>query len=240
MRDQRAQGLQVRHHLLRQVALVEGARAFFGNLAQHGGHAFVAQRRTDGLGAAVGAAVQLAAVFAVLQALQVADAAHGGLVDPEGVHAGSHKVAVRGPADGGLHHLPPRQAAVRLVHGLQALERGRRADGLGADVVDAALEDEAEAVLGLALQQVLPHVFPGRQRRGRVEVEIFMHLGARQVHGGGAETCDAAHQRIDHRLRQRGGHGGVHRVAACAQDVDAGFGGLRLRADHHCFFFHEV
>ncbi|MNT17611.1 hypothetical protein D3C72_1527690 [compost metagenome] len=126
------------------------------------------------------------------------------------------------------------------MHGLQALERGRRADGLGADVVDAALEDETEAVLGLALEQVLPHVFPGRQRRGRMEVEIFMHLGARQVDGGGAETCDAAHQRIDHGLGQRGGHGGIHRVTARTQDVDAGLGGLRLRADHHCFFFHEV
>jgi hypothetical protein len=73
-----------------------------------------------------------------------------------------------------------------------------------------------------------------------VEVEILVHLRAGQVHGRGAKPGDAAHQRIDHGLRQRGGHRGVHRVAAGAQDVDAGFGGLRLRTDHHCFFFHDL
>ena len=48
-----------------------------------------------------------------------------------------------------------------------------------------------------------------------------------------AETGDAAHQGIDHGLREGASQRGVKRVAAVLQGARAGFNGIGLRRDDH-------
>ena len=71
------------------------------------------------------------------------------------------------------------------------------------------------------------------ERRLAVEIDAAMHAPGRQVEMAGAEAGYAAHLRIDHALHERGGDGGIDRVAASLQHARAGLGGLGLGGDDH-------
>ena len=186
------------------------------------------------LGRAVGPAVERARRRGEAGALVVGRAAEGALVRPPVVDVRAHRPAALRPGDGGLDDARPGQAAVLAVRLVVHSEVRRRADRLVADVVHAALQDEAVAVARLALDQVGPHVGPRAERRRRMGVDIAVELLARHVDAAGAEARDAAHQRIDHALHQRAGDAGIDGVAALAQDVGARLRRLGLRRDDHC------
>ncbi|XQU71072.1 hypothetical protein OJJOAM_003861 [Cupriavidus sp. H18C1] len=232
-RQQRAVFAHVGDDLFGDLAQIERVDAAGRDPLQRVGIVAVLQRGADRMRRTVGAAIQLPAAFAEGQALAVAGAAQRRLVDPERIHAGAHEVAVARPLDRRLHHLLPRQPAVAAMQRLQAAQRARRGDRLVADVVEAVLDEEAEAVARFAFQQVGPHVGARGRRRGGMEVDVFVRAAAGHIDGGGAEARDAAHQRIDHGLRQGAGDRGIGRIAARAQDLDAGLRRFGLRAGHH-------
>lgn len=122
--------------------------------------------------------------------------------------------------------------------GARAAECSWNGDGLVADVVQAALDAEAETVARLTLQQVLPHVCASAKRRGSVEVHILVNAGFWSVYDGRAEAANAAHQRIHHGLHKGAGDCRVDRAPACPQDFNARLGRFRLRTAHHSFAAH--
>jgi hypothetical protein len=118
----------------------------------------------------------------------------------------------------------------------RALHAARRADGEMAELVDAAFEQESEAVARLAAQLVLPHVRLRGVRGAGVELDDLMDALAGHVELHRAEAADAAHQRIDHALHEGAGDRRVDGIAAALQHRRAGLDRFRLRATIIPFF----
>jgi hypothetical protein len=104
----------------------------------------------------------------------------------------------------------------------------RRGDRLVTKLVDRAFQEEPEAVIGLAQNDVFPHVRAHRGGRLAVEIDELMHILPGQVDLHRAEAGNAAHQRIDGGLDQGAGDRRIDRIAAFAQHVGPGLDGLRL------------
>ena len=133
---------------------------------------------------------------------------------PKAVHMRADHVAVPRQGDGRLQKISEGTGAETRQRRVQCAERFRRGDRLIADFVDAPLQDEAEAVFGLFFQKVLPHGVGDGAGGAGVKVEAQMLADGRQVQVHAAKPGDAAHERVDHRLRQGRRDGGVHGVAA--------------------------
>ncbi len=123
--------------------------------------------------------------------------------------------------DGGLEEVRQGPRAEPVERRRQRLQGHRRGDRLVADLVHRAFQQEAEAVLGLAQDDVLPHVRAGGGGRSAVEIDEVVNPPLRHVDLHRAESGDAAHQRVDRRLDERAGDRRVDRVAAVAEHVRA-------------------
>ena len=155
------------------------------------------------------------------------------LLGPELVHVRPHHEPGLGVLDGGLTDLGPRQGA-ELALGLPvSSQASRHRHRLIADVVDVPAQDEAEAVARLALDQVSPHVGPGRGRGPAVKIDEGVDAPPGQVELETSEAGDAGHHGIDHALHERAGDGGVDGVPATAEGLGSGLDGLRLGGDDH-------
>ncbi len=232
-RQERLVLLHVVGDRLGDLAGIEDVGAALGDGAQGLAVVAVDDAVAHPLGRAVGPAIERARRVSEAGALVIGRAAEGAVVGPPVVDVRPHRPAALRPGDGRLDDARPRQAAVLLVRLVVHFQVGRRADRLVADVVHPALQDEAVAVARLALDQVGPHVGPRAERRRRMGVDVAVELLARHVDAATAEAGDAAHQRIDHALDQRAGDAGIDGIAAFAQDIGAGLGGLGLRGDDH-------
>ena len=126
------------------------------------------------------------------------------------------------------------------VHGAELVDRlgprpeaARRGDRLVAEIIDVVAKHEAEPVTRLALDQVLPHLGRGGERRLAVEVDAQVDVPPGHVDLAAAEPRDAAHLRVDGPLHQGCGDRGVDRVAAGHQHAGARLGRLGLCCHDH-------
>ena len=160
------------------VSFIEDVRAFLGHAAQGAREVGLAEDLTgDGRAAArevdaPGARV----VQPLLQHLQDA-----------GELLGEDEALLR-QLERGLHHVLPRQRAVRAVERLVALQVGRHRRG------------QVSGLVGLVLEEVDGRLL----RRGAVEVERLDLLRLRHVHGGEALSAHGRVLGIDHRRGERG------------------------------------
>ena len=159
----------------------------------------------------------------------MADAAPERTLVPPGAHVGPDRKAVLAVFDRGRDEVGQLPAAIPREGRVERPEGHRGRDRLVADLVDRSLEEEAEAVLGLAPNEVRPHVGAGGERRAAVEVEHPVHAPPREVDVHGAEAGHPAHERIDRGLDERARDRGVDRVPAFPQHVGPGLRRLRLR-----------
>ena len=230
---QPAIGAHVGVDLLGDLAGVEDVGPAPGDALQRARHVGIDDALADALQASVLVEIDRPPGFGEGVALAVGGAAHLLRLPPPEIDMRAHDEALAGPGDRRRADIRPVPAAEALDGLVKGLERARRGDRAVADIVDPALQDEAEAVARLALDQMLPHGRIGGQRRLAMEVDAAMRARRRQIEMAGAEAGDAAHLRIDHALHQGGGDGGVDGVAAPLQHARAGFGGLRLGGDDH-------
>ena len=121
--------------------------------------------------------------------------------------------SLRGQRDGRLHHGLAGQRAEARVGQTQPGHDAGDADGPMADLVVFALHGRP-AVLARrsAVGQQRVHVGPRRQRRAQTEVDD--HLASSVMDHHRAHAPRAAHPRLHHTDRPRGGHRGVDGVAA--------------------------
>ena len=136
-------------------------------------------------------------------------------------------------ADRRLHDALARQPSVALEREAQ---RGR-------------LPRHADRERPLDVRVVL-HRGPGVHARARVATLKLEHVRTRGPRRRGAaldardrpvgpadhepgDPSEPAGERLDHVHHERGGDGGVHRIAAVAHDLDPGFGGEMVLGGHH-------
>ena len=155
------------------------------------------------------------------QTPDVVGSAERGALLPPVEHRRPDRKAIGGPGNGRSDYVSPVETAVAGLGFVVGQQRAGRGDRLVANVVDVAIEDEAESVSGFADQQVLPHVGAHGSRRRAVEVDTgvdgLTRVGAwaagRQEQLGAPESGYAAHLGIDHAGHQGAGHRRIHSVA---------------------------
>ena len=224
--------LHVQHDARGDLAGIKILRAVFGDAAVGVRHVVVAQQRAHSVGAIVMRVDFPRGGKAGDHADVGGTAGLRGLV-PEFADMRAHQEAVLAIGDGRLQQFRQAARAPAAQRDVECAQRHRRGDRLVADFVHPALQNEAPAVVGLALDQVGPHVRPHRQRCAAVEIQRGVHVLLRQVHMQAAHAGDAAHLRIDRGLHQRGTDRRIDHIAAGTQDVGTGFRRFRLRRRNH-------
>ena len=154
-------------------------------------------------------------------------------LQPEAVNPGPDREAFLAIGDGGLDEIRERPRPETLEPLGERLDRHRRGRRGIADFVDLPLQDEAETVVALADDEMLPHVGSRRQRRAAVELDIGVLAGIGAIDLHRPKARDPAHLRIDNGLHERRGDRRIHDVAAVAQNVEPRVHRLRLRGAHH-------
>ncbi len=204
------------------------------------GHVRVLDDLARGLQTAVGVQINLTGRGRSMQIGGMRHPTMGFDLRPETMHMRADHIAVAGQGDGRGQNLGQAQRAEPRQRRIQGAQRFRRGDGLIADLVDGPFEDEAEAVLGLALQQIEPHIVGDGAGGAGVEIQAQVLAHGRQIHMHGAEPGNPAHERVDHRLREGGGDGGIDRVATSTKDFSTNLNRFRLGGHDHAVFHQAV
>ncbi|MND69681.1 hypothetical protein D3C80_611690 [compost metagenome] len=223
--DDAAAGLDARHDLARQFALVELVGAALGHLAQALGQQGLAEDLARAIGRAVG--------------LQIGFARAGvGSQHPRPTGRGvrlavGQDIALLGQLDRRGHQFGPGHGAEALVRLPHAHDRAGHRD-----------VDEARRLGAVELAVVVQQQVRRRRRRGRAVIVDGDGLGRalgrrRHVDDHVAAAADVAGARQGHRLGEGHGDGRIHRIAALAQNLDADARRRVALADHHAAAAHH-
>ena len=217
--------------VLGQVFEGEQGAALFEVVDQFMGHFAVVEavgigpdagKSAGQLGLTEGFALLIKMAVALEDALRVGEAGQVGVGELPGFFGGELE-ALLGKLDGRSEDAAEAELPVPALGVDQA---GHRAGG-----GDGAVADHTQVGDHVALG-VLVHGFGGIERGLLAEVDE----GGLAVMGAEEEKAAAAQvagRRMHHCQGKAGGHGGVHGVAALAQEFKAGVGGEVVDADHH-------